>query len=56
MRAISPACSSSPQHLVQAHANAAFPAERLSQLDLIERPIFGRAEQAQDLFAQLLIV
>ena len=44
------------QHLVQSHANATFPAEGFSQLHLIERPIFRRTQEAQDLFAQLLIV
>ena len=44
-----------PQHLVQSHANATFPAESFSQLKLIERPIFRRAQQPEDLFAKLIL-
>jgi dihydropteroate synthase len=41
------------QDSVQIHPDAALAAERLAQLDIVERPVIWRAQQIEDLFAQL---
>jgi hypothetical protein len=42
-----------PKQGIQPHLHAAPAAKGFSQLDIIERAIFRRAEQTQDLFAEL---
>jgi len=41
------------QNGVQVHADAALSAKRFSQFDVVERPIVWRAQQIEDLFAEL---
>ena len=45
-----------PKQGIQPHLHSAPAAEGFSQFDIVERAIFRRAQQAQDLFAELLFL